>query len=219
MKYTHIIWDFNGTILDDVTIGIQAINKLLLKRGLPTIDSLSMYRELFCFPIKEYYKKCGFDFSVDDYEQVLAPEWVTEYNRLEQEACMCKGVEDTIAKLQSSGYRQSIVSASSYKMLSIQVERLGIGKYFSYIVGCDDFYAYGKRDICTRFVESHPTESFLLVGDSTHDYDVACAAGIDCALICQGHMNREKLERCSCLIFNDAFEFLKYILYTDGVDR
>ena len=219
MRYTHIIWDFNGTILDDVSIGIEAINSLLSKRNLPTIDSVERYRELFCFPIKEYYLKCGFDFSVDDYEQVLAPEWVDEYNRLEQKAHICKGVAEALEKLHNFGYRQSIVSASSSNMLSSQIGRLGIGKYFSYIVGCDNFYAYGKCDICTQFVNSHPDESFLLVGDSTHDYEVASAAGIDCVLICQGHMDRYQLENCSCKIFDDASELMKYILKTDGVDR
>ena len=37
MKYTDIIWDFNGTILDDVEAGIISVNKLLSSRGLPTI--------------------------------------------------------------------------------------------------------------------------------------------------------------------------------------
>ena len=57
MKYSHIIWDFNGTILDDVSIGIEAINMLLLRRGLKTIDSVDEYRRIFGFPIKDYYRR------------------------------------------------------------------------------------------------------------------------------------------------------------------
>ena len=51
MTYTHVIWDFNGTILDDVQIGIDSVNVLLRKRGLPTVASVDADREVFEFPI------------------------------------------------------------------------------------------------------------------------------------------------------------------------
>ena len=35
MKYTAVIWDFNGTIADDIDLGIGAVNKMLAERGLP----------------------------------------------------------------------------------------------------------------------------------------------------------------------------------------
>ena len=78
MKYTDIIWDFNGTILDDVDAGIVSVNKLLSDRGLPTIESKEEYRKVFRFPIIEYYRALGFDFEREPYE-VLAPLWVSEY--------------------------------------------------------------------------------------------------------------------------------------------
>ena len=31
MKYTHILWDWNGTLLDDVMISIDCVNVLLKK--------------------------------------------------------------------------------------------------------------------------------------------------------------------------------------------
>lgn len=212
MKYSHIIWDFNGTILDDVSIGIESINMLLLRRGLKTIDSVDEYRRIFGFPIKDYYRRCGFDFSVDNYEDVLAPEWVCEYERLEKNARMCYGVENTLKRFSDSGIAQSIISASLTSMLISQIERLGIKDYFYRIVGCDDFYAYGKTQLCVDFVRENNADTLLLVGDSTHDYDVAKAAGIDCALICQGHMNRQTLELCGCPVFDNALEFSEYIL-------
>ena len=58
MKYTHVIWDFNGTIFDDVNIGIEAVNAMLTARKMAPVDSVEKYREIFCFPIKEYYRRC-----------------------------------------------------------------------------------------------------------------------------------------------------------------
>lgn len=212
MKYTHIIWDFNGTILDDVEIGIEAINTLLSRRSLNTIDNIDEYRRLFCFPIKDYYLRCGFDFEQDDYEQVLAPEWVAEYNMLEYRSQLCRGVLAALKSFKDSCIKQSIVSASLSETLTKQTKRLNIQEYFDNIIGCDDFFAYGKTQLCRKFVLDNPDQSFILVGDTTHDFDVASAAGIDCALICQGHMDRATLEKCGCLVFDDALEFSDYVM-------
>ena len=62
-NYDCIIWDFNGTIFNDVNIGIESINVLLKRRGLKEISDINEYRESFGFPIVEWYKHLGFDFE------------------------------------------------------------------------------------------------------------------------------------------------------------
>ncbi len=211
MKYTHVIWDFNGTILDDVGIGIESTNQLLRARNLPEIRDVEHYRSIFGFPIKEYYRRCGFNFSVDDYESVLAPQWVEEYNKREHKSSLCIGVHDALRLLQRAGIRQSILSASDSRMLYSQVRRLGIADYFEHIIGCDNFFAYGKTELCVDFVRLHPEQHFILLGDTTHDHEVACAAGIDCALVLTGHMNTQMLKATNAPLFENAMEFSKYI--------
>ena len=63
MRYTHIIWDFNGTLFDDVEAGINSVNDMLSERGLKTLEDKEDYRKVFKFPIIEYYKDLGFDFE------------------------------------------------------------------------------------------------------------------------------------------------------------
>ena len=215
MKYTHIIWDFNGTILDDIQIGIDVVNVMLAKRKMPTIDSIDEYRKIFGFPIKEYYRRCGFDFDVDDYETVLAPEWVSEYKKREPNAGMCDGVSFALARIRELGIRQSVISASASDMLCEQIERLGISEYFENVIGCDNFFAYGKAELCRSYVDSHPNERFILVGDSTHDHESAIEAGIDCALVLSGHMNRQELSKCGCPLFDSARDFAEYVISND----
>ena len=78
MRYTHCIWDFNGTILNDMSAGIRAVNELLAKRNLPLISGIEQYRNIFGFPVKSYYEALGFDFSKEPYDK-LAHEWVALY--------------------------------------------------------------------------------------------------------------------------------------------
>ena len=63
MRYTDVIWDFNGTLLDDADAGLACVEELLRRRGLPPLGSLARYREVFRFPIRDYYTDIGFDFS------------------------------------------------------------------------------------------------------------------------------------------------------------
>lgn len=211
MKYDHVIWDFNGTILDDVSIGIEAINVMLSSRGMPIIDGVDSYRKIFGFPIKEYYRRCGFDFEKDDYESVLAPEWVSEYKAREANASLCSGVLEALSLFEKNNIKQSVISASSTDMLNAQIDRLGIRSYFDSVIGCDNFYAYGKAEVCLNYVQEHRSESIILIGDSTHDHEVANLANIDSVLVLSGHMNREALSQCGCPIFDNAYSFAKFV--------
>lgn len=52
-SYRHIIWDWNGTLLDDVDIVIEAMNRLLKRRNMPLLDYYT-YKKIFTFPVKDY---------------------------------------------------------------------------------------------------------------------------------------------------------------------
>ena len=52
----RIIWDWNGTLLNDVNRNCALMNRMLRRRGMPAIPSLTRYREIFRFPIREYYR-------------------------------------------------------------------------------------------------------------------------------------------------------------------
>ena len=110
-KYKHVIWDWNGTLVDDVDYSIKIINKILENRAMKTVSS-NYYREIFGFPIKDYYTKLGFDYKSESFEDV-ADEFIREYN---QGSCFCKlyeGVEDILKRIANFNIRQSILSAMS----------------------------------------------------------------------------------------------------------
>ncbi|MGN1100061.1 MAG: HAD family hydrolase, partial [Christensenellales bacterium] len=61
MEYGFIIYDWNGTLLDDTAMCHDMLNELLDSHGLPAV-SMEKYRQIFTFPIKKYYERAGFDF-------------------------------------------------------------------------------------------------------------------------------------------------------------
>ncbi len=192
MKYTCIVWDFNGTILDDVIIGIDSVNVLLKARGLKTLDSREEYQNAFGFPIIDYYRRIGFDFDAERYEDV-AVEWVNEYTAREVYAQTVPGVLEMLEYFKNSGVKQVIISACEKEMLIRNAKRLGVFDYFDEICGIDNIYATSKVDIAVDWTRRNQNEKVLFVGDTDHDFTVAKKMGADCVLVAMGHQSYEQL--------------------------
>ena len=77
-SFRGIIWDWNGTLLNDTGLAVQTMNEMLEKRGLPTL-SMEHYKSVFTFPVSNYYQKIGFDFQVEPFE-IPANEFIVGYN-------------------------------------------------------------------------------------------------------------------------------------------
>lgn len=188
----YCVWDFNGTILDDVETGILAVNHLLRERGLKTINSRQEYQRVFGFPIRQYYQRLGFDFEKEPYE-VVAPLWVEQYLLHVRNARMFADVRETLERFQSMGIRQIVLSATELQMLKGQLRDLGITRYFEEILGLDNIHASSKIALAEDFRRRHPKERILLLGDTDHDCATAKALGADCVLIARGHQSGDYL--------------------------
>ena len=51
MKPHHVIWDWNGTLVDDAWLCVEIINELLARRGLAPITPCK-YSAVFGFPLR-----------------------------------------------------------------------------------------------------------------------------------------------------------------------
>ncbi len=210
MKYSHIIWDFNGTILDDVQACIESVNVLLTKRGLPVLSSVEAYRAIQEFPVINYYVKLGFDFEKESFDDV-AVEWVEEYLRRFPHAEVYPEVLKTIAQCREKGMAQILLSATELSMLKKQVQALNIDDCFDEICGMDNIYAHGKISLAERWRDAHPNAKALFVGDTDHDLAVARAIGADCVLFAGGHQARARLEKHGCPVIDSFSELNRFL--------
>ena len=200
--YEYLIWDFNGTLLDDVQTGIESVNKLLSDRGLDTVKDKKQYREVFRFPIIDYYRTLGFDFDAEPYE-VLAPQWVELYLENVKHATLYPDVIQTLEYAKRNGIKQSILSATEREMLLGQLEELGIVDYFDEIMGLDNIHAGSKLALASDWRERHPSCRALFVGDTDHDAQTARTLGADCVLVCRGHQSKEFLQTLGVRVEDD----------------
>ena len=176
-NYQHIIWDWNGTLLDDVSFCVDIINGLLAKRLLPGI-SREYYREVFTFPVRKYYEKIGFDFSVEPWEKV-STEFITIYEAKRNRCHLMPGAVQTLECVSSMGLTQSILSASKQTYLLKAIDEYDLNGTFTAINGLDNHHAASKVAIGKSFIENQDLDqaSILLVGDTVHDAVVAALNG------------------------------------------
>ena len=202
-RYRHIIWDWNGTLLDDVQACADAINILLARREMPAI-TLEQYLTVFDFPVRNYYLKLGFDFTRDRWDDV-AVEYHKAYAQTSAASPLRHGTFTALNQLKARGIGISVLSACELRLLKRMMTQRGILDHFEHIYGLSDLFAHSKLDLGHALLKqaSLSQADTLMVGDTTHDYEVAQALGIPCLLMSGGHQAESKLTGLGCPVLPD----------------
>ncbi len=194
MTLATVIWDWNGTLLDDVALCARLLDELLARHGYPPLGGVEAYRGVFGFPIRDYYQRAGFDFSRHPYEE-LAAEWFAAYTAARLRCPLQPGARDVLAELQTRGMRQVVLSASREDALTAELAYFGLDGYFEAVLGLGDFYAHSKVARGAAWLAASgldPAEA-VLAGDTLHDWEVAQALGTGCVLFSGGHQPPQTL--------------------------
>lgn len=211
-KISYILWDFNGTLLDDVSYCHNILNEMLRNEKVATVDTLEDYRRVFQFPVKTYYRNVGFNLDNSSFDE-LSKYFIAAYLKDIDKTRLYEDVILVLKIFEESAIRQSIISASDQKILIEQIERLKIGHYFEEICGIDNIYASSKAEIAKGFVNNLQINKneIVLIGDSVHDYQVAQECEIRCILVARGHEHKGKLAKYECVLVDTLKETVKMV--------
>jgi len=197
-----IIWDWNGTLLDDARLAVETMNGMLARRNLPlmTVDS---YKQVFTFPVKDYYQKIGFDFEREPFE-IPASEFIVRYNELVNDCRLHPDSFSTLNHFKDYGYRQFILSAMKQETLDQCLAHYKINHFFEHVSGLDDHYAASKTENGHRLISMMNLDSsqLLLIGDTVHDFEVATELGCLCVLVADGHQSKSVLKSTGALVID-----------------
>ena len=205
MKYKSIIWDWNGTIINDTPVALEATNSLLQRFGYPVI-SLEYYRENVDTPIVRFYSKI-FDLSKHDVK-MIDDEWGLLYDRLSDKIELNAGVKDMLRSFADSRLDQIILSAFKTIEITKYAHRFSIEHYFTDILGTENIVMESKTVRGKRYMQEHGfvPEKTLYIGDTVHDYETARNLDIDCILFSGGQQSPKLLKQCGapvCDTFDD----------------
>lgn len=212
----HVVWDWNGTLLDDTQACIRAINHMLSRRKLQPLDT-DRYRRTFGFPVRGYYAALGFDLEREDWD-ALAREFHDHYHAESRTVGLRDGIERFLAELSERDIPMSILSASESTILTRMLREQGIDRHFGRVFGLSDLYAGSKVQRGRQLIEeiALPPAEVLLVGDTIHDYEVARELGCRCVLLAGGHQATDRLMQCGCKVLTDPSALLDLVLRSEA---
>ena len=209
MKYKNILWDWNGTLTDDLDIALEAVNIMLERRKLPII-TLEQYYTYITTPIIGFYEKC-FDMTKDS-EKTLLPEYQSEYRNLAKTLPKNDETFDTVKRLNLMGVRQFVVSSCEEAYLLEEIKKYKIDCFLECVTGAPNIRAESKVSRAKKLMDTYglvPSET-VFIGDTAHDLETARAIGVDCILVTFGHQFHKKDKKTGCVIADSLCEIADY---------
>lgn len=205
----YIIFDFNGTLLDDVSLGLKLLNDFLRDQNKPLVD-MDRYRNIFGFPIINFYIEAGISFDEKSFEEMA----VIYNERYMKESLSCKLFDDTIevlSTLKDKGYKLICLSATEINNLIFQLKYYGIYEYFDKAIGTSNYEGGSKKELGYKFIKENNINpnDVLCVGDTLHDLEVSKMIGCDHVLFSGGHQSPSKFDGYN--VINSLKEIMKYI--------
>ena len=211
MNNTTIVWDWNGTIVDDSYIFVDIMNSYLQKFNLKTI-SIQDYRQHFRFPVKDYYTKLGLNFSDAEFNQ-LSVDFIEKYKKVMYNPLLKKNIHQILLFCKKKKYNQYIVSAQEQELLKKSIKFYGLSSFFYKTLGLNNNLAVSKIKLAKDAFKNFPQKTkMLVIGDTVHDYEVAAALNCSCCLVSWGHNSKERLKKTGAPVVanvEELFDFIK----------
>ncbi len=210
--YKHVIWDWNGTLLNDTWLCVEVLNGLLGRRGWGPISNED-YRQNFGFTVVHFYDYLGFETDVDSFAQ-RSREFIDDYEARWFEECkLHPEASQVLTDLTQLGMSHSVLSAAKQEALDAGIQHFGIREHFLGLVGADNIYAEGKVAQGRHWIEQldWSPDEIVLVGDTLHDFEVAEAIGTHCILMGHGHHTSERLAKTGSPVAHSLRELVQLL--------
>ncbi len=201
-SYDHVIWDWNGTLLNDIEHAVKTVNRLLEKRRLPLLTEQT-YKENFHFPIRSYYECLGLDLEKESFTE-LCEEFVGQFMLGVLDCPLVPGVFELLKAVKASGKVQSILSASDQENLERMIQHFSLTDHVDYVYGIADKFAASKLYRGEELLSAAKMDraKTVLIGDTDHDLEVGTALGINVILVAHGHQDSQKLRKLHPHVFD-----------------
>lgn len=189
----HIVFDWNGTLLDDIDLAVASVNLCSARFGVAQIGQ-NQYRETFNFPIVEFYAQLGFDLDRTPFAKIVEV-YLTYFDANVGRCPLHDGVLDLLNAADRAGIGMSVLSASHRDVLSQTIGAKQLLGRFEHVIGLTNTLATSKLAEAVRLQQGLGTEpsSTLFIGDTLHDFEVALAVGWKPLLVSRGHQTASRL--------------------------
>lgn len=208
----HVVWDWNGTLFDDLHIVVDAVNTSLALFGEGPIDAAT-YRDHYRRPVLLFYESL-LGRSVDETMwRTIDEKFHHAYHASLDRAGLAPDAVQAVDAVLRAGGTQSILSMWWHDQLVPAVQTFGLEERMIAVDGHRGAPGETKAQHLAHHVEQlrllHPRLSdakLVTIGDITDDAAAAAAVGVDCVLYDSGSQPRSVLEGESVPVADSLLE-------------
>lgn len=205
MQFKNILFDWSGTLVDDLSPVIEATNEIFKHYGKPAMTRQE-FKDKFFLPFPEFYAQYLPEATMVELEY----HYHRSFKSLEDNVSLLPHALDLLEFCKKENMRIFLLSTIHAEHFRIQAERLGISHYFEYPY----VQIIDKKAKINQIIANHdlnPRET-IFVGDMCHDIDTAHHAGITAAAVLTGYDSEEKLKKANPdLIFGNLHALQEYM--------
>jgi phosphoglycolate phosphatase-like HAD superfamily hydrolase len=206
-EHRHLVWDWNGTLLDDLALVVAATNAVLAELGGPQIDA-DHHRRFFRRPIADYYTEVlGRRVGAAEFDRLNRAFHDAYHARLP-----CRLTSDAPAALSNWPGSQSLLSMWFHDELLRALADYRLAGHFARVDGMRRDGTAGAIDHKGPYLAAHLAalrldgSEVVLIGDTVDDAYAAASVGASCVLYAGGFTGPEQLRATGAPVVDSLVE-------------
>lgn len=210
----HVVWDWNGTLLDDLDLVVESVNAALAGHGAPEIDAAT-YTAHYTRPVRRFYEVLLERPIRDEEWDEIDDVFHHHYDRVvHQRATLAADATDALDAVDDLGLGQSLLSMYRHEPLVALVDRLDLRHRFAHVQGLTGPGGGAKEPHLRRHLGAlgatgEDPSRVLVVGDALDDARAAAAVGASCVLVDSGSHPRAELEAAGVPVVESLLDALE----------
>jgi len=204
-RYDLIVFDWDGTVMDSTAVIAGSIQAACRDLDLPVPDD-DMARHVIGLGLMQALRHAVPSAPEEKLEELVAR---YRHHFLAQDSAipLFEGAAETIAELHEAGYLLGVATGKNRNGLQRALESSGLMQYFHATRTADQTFSKPHPAMLLELMDelAVSAERTLMIGDTTHDLQLAQNAGVDVVAVGHGAHPAEQLRELNPLALVDDF--------------
>lgn len=204
-----LVFDWDGTLMDSAAAIAESLQDACADLGLP-VPATSEARYVIGLGLADAMKYILPDLAPAEYPRVV-DRYRIHFLKRDGGTTLFAGAREMIGELHDCGYLLAVATGKSRRGLDRALQETGLGPFFAATRCADEGFAKPHPGMLQAVMDTLATApaNTLMIGDTTHDLEMANAAGVTAAAITHGAHEREALANCKPLLMVDDLRELR----------
>jgi len=207
-RFDLIVFDWDGTLLDSAGAIVRAIQAACVDLGLP-VPTDERARHVIGLGLQDALSYAVPELAVNDYS-AMVERYRHHYLSRDHELTLFDGVDALVRCLDADGWSLAVATGKSRKGLDRALAHSGLGAHFDATRCADECFSKPHPAMLEELMDELMVEPdrTLMIGDTTHDLQMAENAGVPAVGVTYGAHSPDLLGTVSSLARVDSVEAL-----------